>query len=201
MPLLQYAPAKELSNHCIDNAARRTRPPCHWSRCNLIGLHVQIGVHNKRLRDEVLEVVSKKRCVVAAAAPSAAAVSSRGRARKRDREAQHLNPMCDSLAPTATYPEILKCSDAVAYPILSLRSVQLPFAHHGSFQDICSHGVCEHAACGAELGVTGGACTAVETRWRVIRHALFSCVATCHHLCPADLWHDIAGLLPEDAHG
>ena len=95
---------------------------------------VQAGTLNKRLRDEVLEVVSKKRCVVAAAAPSAAAVSSRGRARKRDREAQHLNPMCDSLAPTATYPEFLKCSDAVAYPILSLRSVQLPFAHHGSFQ-------------------------------------------------------------------
>ena len=45
----------------------------------------------------------------------------------------------------------------------------------------------------------GGACTAVETRWRVIQHALFSCVATCHHLCPVDLWHDIAGLLPEDA--
>ena len=29
---------------------------------------------------------------------------------------------------------------------------------------------CEHAACGAELGVTGDACTAVETRWRVIQH-------------------------------
>ena len=33
----------------------------------------------------------------------------------------------------------------------------------------------------------------------VRQHALFSCVATCHHLCPADLWHHIAGLLPEDA--
>ena len=42
---------------------------------------VQAGTLNKRLRDEVLEVVSKKRCVAAAAAPSAAAVSSRGRAR------------------------------------------------------------------------------------------------------------------------
>ena len=168
-----------------------------WPALRVASLQdVQARTLNKRLRDEVIEVVSKRRCVVAAAAPSAGKVSSRGRARKRDGDVQH--PMCNSLAPTATYPEVLKCSDAVAHPILSLQLVPLPFAHHCTFHDICRHDICEHAACGAELGVAGGACTTVEPRWRVIQHTLFSCVATCHHLCTADLRHDVARLLPED---
>ena len=90
--------------------------------------------------------------------------------------------------------------DSVACPNLSLRSVQMPSAHHGTFDDICRHGVCEPAACGAKLGLAGGACTSIESRCRAIQHTLFLCVATCHHLCLADLWHDIARLLPETAH-
>ena len=43
--------------------------------------NVHGGTLNKRLRKEVLDVVSKKRWVVAAAVPSAGAVSLRGHAR------------------------------------------------------------------------------------------------------------------------
>jgi len=68
--------------------------------------------------------------------------------------------------------------------------------HYGGYEDLSKHGVCEHASYGEPFAVLGGSCTAVEARWRIIQHTLFSCVATFHHLSPYDLWHDIRQVLP-----
>jgi hypothetical protein len=51
--------------------------------------------------------------------------------------------------------------------------VQLPFARRGTVADVYKYGVCEHAACGAELGVAGGACIAAESRWRMTQQSVF----------------------------
>ena len=43
-----------------------------------------------------------------------------------------VEPCATCTAASATYPVISTCSDAVTYPILSLRLVQVLFAHHGT---------------------------------------------------------------------
>ena len=87
--------------------------------------------------------------------------------------------------------------DAVVYPILAVRSAHLPCSATVRWDRLFRDGVCPYASCAHDVDGSVGACTAIERRWRCVRHVLFECSdapAACPR--PADLWDDILGVLP-----
>ena len=152
---------------------------------------------NAQLAEHVLSNVAALRHDTVRAVPSAPSTTAAGRALRRPRVEPHYNPVQDALALPLKAPRFLRAPDAVVYPILAVRSAHLPCSATVRWDRLFRDGVCPYASCAHDVDGSVGACTAIERRWRCVRHVLFECShapAACPR--PADLWDDILGMLP-----
>ena len=152
---------------------------------------------NAQLAEHVLSNVAALRQDTVRAVPSAPSTTAAGRALRRPRVEPHYNPVQDALALPLASPRFLRAPDAVVYPILAVRSAHLPCSATVRWDRLFRDGVCPYASCAHDVDGSVGACTAIERRWRCVRHVLFECSdapAACPR--PADLWDDILGVLP-----
>jgi hypothetical protein len=97
-------------------------------------------------------------------------------------------------------PPFLRATDAVVYPLLTIRSAKLPCTAAVRWDHLFKGGVCSRVGCRRDVDDSAATCTSLESSWRCVQHALFACEAgpaACPR--PADLWDDIFRTLPANS--
>ena len=122
-----------------------------------------------------------------------------GRITTRLPVAAHLNPMHASMEPRRRVSLLLHARDAIVYPIVALRSAQLPCNSSVRWDQLVCDCICPRADCTCDVDGAGFR-TGVPRQWRCVQQRLFTCGAaplSCPR--PTHLWANDFNVLPQES--